>query len=97
MDRSDFLKNVVGAAAAPTLLKDLLNITDDDKVVITEGRKKIAVDVHALTGCGIIGPGGNRMTPREILDIYFKTGILIYSSKRPDGSEITHHPITVIE
>ena len=98
MDRSDFLKNIVGAAAAPTLLKDLLNITDDDKVIISEPRsKKISIDVGALTGCSVHGPGGKRMTPKEILDIYFKTGILIYSSVRPDGSEITHHPITVIE
>lgn len=97
MDRSDFLKNVVGAAAAPTLLKDLLNITDDDKVVITEGRKKIAIDIDALTNCSVHGPGGKKMAPKEILDIYFKTGILVYTSRRSDGSEITHHPITVLE
>ncbi len=99
MNRSDFFKNIAGAAAAPTLLKDILNITDDDKVVISEPKgKKIAIDIHALTAaCSIHGPGGKKITPKEILDIYFKTGILIYSSVRPDGSEILHNPIQVIE
>lgn len=96
MDRSDFLKNVVGAAAAPTLLKDLLNITDDDKVVVdTPKGKLIAIDIDALKS--VNGPTGRHLAPKEILEIYFKTGIIIYSSRRPDGSEITHHPITVIE
>jgi hypothetical protein len=97
MNRSEFFQSAVAAAATPTLLKDLIDI-ENDKVIISEpGRKKIAIDVHALTGCLVNGPGGKKFTPAELLDIYFKTGILIYSSKRPDGSEITHHPITVIE
>ena len=99
MDRSDFLKNFVGAAAAPALLKDLLNITDDDKVVINEpgSKKRIAIDVDAITGLNISGPGGRKWTPKEIFDLYFTTGVLIYTSKRPNGTEITHHPITVLE
>jgi len=96
MNRSEFFQSAVAAVATPTLLKDLIDV-ENDKVIISEpGRKKIAIDIHALTNCKV-EYGGFRLTPREILDIYFKTGVLIYSSQRPDGSEITHHPITVLE
>ena len=97
MNRSDFFKSAAAAAVTPTLLKDLIDV-ENDKVIISEpGRKKIAIDVHALTGSSIHGPSGKKMTPKEILEIYFQTGILIYSSQRPDGSDIAFNPIQVLE
>jgi len=95
MNRSDFFKRAAAVAATPVLLKDLIDI-ENDKVIVSEpGRKKIAIDVHALQGIG--NKGGREMTPKEILDLYFSTGILLYRSERPDGSEMTYNPIQIIE
>jgi len=85
MNRSEFFQSAVAAVATPTLLKDLIDV-ENDKVIISEpGKKRIAIDVDALTGCYVPGPGGRKITPKEILKIYFESGVLIYSSKRPDN------------
>lgn len=94
MDRIDFIKNLAGATVAPTLLKDLLEIKDE-KVIITEPlRKRVAIDINALQ-CGVMGRGGQKMKPKEILSIYFETGVLLYE-RQPDMPP-DYNPITVLD
>lgn len=94
MDRTDFLKNLAGATVAPTLLKDLLDVKDE-KVIITEPlRKRVAIDIQALN-CGVLGPGGRKIPPKELLKIYFETGVLLYKRQPDMGPD--YNPITVLE
>ena len=95
MNRSDFFKSAAAAVVTPTLLKDIIDV-ENDKVIISEpGRKKIAIDMRSIMHIG--ESGCKKMTVKEVLDIYFTTGILLYRSTRPDGSEMSFNPIQIIE
>lgn len=94
MDRSDFIKNVLGAAVAPALIKDFL-IDDEKSLAFAKGTtKKFALDMRAISDVGI-GNGGKKITAREILQLYKETGVLIYRNPYPENTN--YNPITILE
>lgn len=75
MNRNEFLKKlgITGtlAVATPMLLSDNIKVVNPPK-----GR--IAIDINSLQG---MTNNGQKLTPRDILEIFHNTGILIYNSK----------------
>ena len=53
----------------------------------------IAIDQDALADI-TLGKGGKKATPKDLLDLYYKKGTYIYSSKGLDGTNRTHAPVT---
>lgn len=93
MDRADFLKNVLGAAVAPALIKDFL-IDEENAVAFSKGEhKKFAIDLNCIHNVGITGQG--KLRPAEVLELFKQTGILIY--RRPAGYPDDFNPITILE
>ena len=93
MDRSDFLKNVLGTAVAPALIKDFL-IDEENAVAFSKGEhKKFAIDLNCIHNVRITG--GRKLTPAEVIELFKQTGILIY--RRPYGYPDDLTPITILE
>jgi len=91
MERSEFLKNLAGIIAAPVLIKDF---APEAATELVKSVPPIAVDLHAIEDIGY-GPGGERMTPAEVIRIYQQTGIIIYRNNYPETP--TYQPITILD
>lgn len=56
----------------------------------------VAIDQDALANIAL-GSGGKKGTPKDILDLYYKKGSLIYSSRGLDGNSGNRVPVQPIE
>lgn len=94
MERSEFLQMLTSIIAAPVAFKDFAPDAATE-LLPTPINPKFAIDVHALTAVGVQGPGGKMMTPKEIIELFQKTGILLY--RHPYPEDRSYQPITVLE
>jgi hypothetical protein len=95
-------------AVAPTMLKgkvvsllySMLPILDEIQVNWLQFQHAIAKyipDGHAIDLDAIVeaplGKGGKNMKPRQVLDLYFKTGLLVYKGSKINGSNPNGLPV----
>lgn len=82
MDRASFIKSVLAGAAAVGLSAVEVK-AEKEKFLETHKDERlddlgIAIDLDAISNIHVNGPAGKGMRAKEIIDLYFQTGILIY-------------------
>lgn len=94
MKRSAFLKNILAAGAviglAPKVLAEperKLEIIDDHTIKVIGSRRDVSINLRNLR-C-------DDKTPKEILEIYMATGVLLWSRQYNDPPE--YLPIQFID
>lgn len=96
MRRAQFLKNLALLGMTPAIISAVAEKRVEAIVVKEPIGKKIAIDLEAITNVGVIR-GGKTFTPKEILEMYHKTGVLLYRSRDREGQPFKFSPITVID
>jgi len=91
MKRSDFLKKLGIGLGVATLTPQILTA----EVLTTKGEEsKFAIDVESISHIYI---GGSKLKCAEIMDIYKRTGFLIYSSYHGNAPIVIQGQIEAID
>lgn len=94
MRRAQFLKNLALLGMTPAIVAAIAEKKIDAKIVKEHIGKKIAIDLEAINHVGVV-KGGTAITAKEILEMYHKTGVLIY--RKTSTMAPGYHPVTVID
>lgn len=92
--RFDFVKYLSGLEVKPETIDTIVEYEGDKFIVNEHKGKRIAIDLECITGI-TIGKGGRRLEPKEIMEIYTDTGVLLY--RKTQEMHETYSPVAVID